>query len=397
MRLASLLRSPTAVDAGVVGVARVDRRTKDLAKRLRPGDVAVIDHVDLDRASAEALVACGVVAVVNAALSTSGRYPNLGPKILADAGILLVDNVGSAVFGAVKDGQRVQIVDGVLSVKGEPVAHGEVLDGPRVDALVADARAGLSTQLESFTANAAEYLRRERDLLLDGAGLPAIATRLEGRHALIVVHGYDYAKDLKGLRHYIGEHGPVLIGVDAGADALIEAGHVPDMIVGDLDAVSDTALRSGAEVIVQADHAGRPAGMDRLEKLGVDGITFHTTGTAEDVAILFADHKGASLIVTAGTHASLVEFLDKGRSGMASTFLTRLQAGPKLVDAKGVARLYRSRIRAWQLLLLLLSGVIALLVAVALTPSGQDLLGAAGQHWNDYWDDFIDWVQGLFS
>lgn len=393
MRIASLRRSRGAAPAGIVGVARVDRRTKSLAKRLRPGDVAVIDHVDLDRASADMLAACGVGAVVNASPSTSGRYPNLGPKILADAGILLVDHVGGDVFGAVKDGQRVQIVDGVVSVKGEGAARGEVLDAPRVDRLMEDARAGMSTQLESFTANAMEYLRRERDLLLDGAGLPGITTRLEGRHALIVVKEYDYSTDLRQLRRYIGEYGPVLIGVEGGADALLEAGHQPDLIVGDLEDVSNKALRSGAELVVHAGHVGRPTGMDRLERLGIDGIPFHTTGTAEDAAMLFAEHNNASLIVTIGTNATLVALLDKGRSGMASTFLTRLQAGSKLVDAKAVTRLYRSQVRSWHLLLLLLSGIVALIVAVALTSTGQEWLDDLGR----YWADLLNWVQGLLS
>lgn len=393
MRIANLRRSPRSVDAGVVGAARVDRRTKDVAKRLRPGDIAVMDQVDLDRASAETLVERGVAAVVNAAPSMSGRYPNLGPQILVDAGIVLVDHVGTQVFGAVKDGQRIHLLDGVVSVKGARAAQGRELDASTVEEMTEAARTGMATQLESFTANAMEFLRRERDLLLDGAGLPQIATRLEGRHVLIVVHGHDYASDLRSLRPYIAEYGPVLVGVDSGADALIQAGHTPDLIVGELDDVSDHALRSGAEVVVNTDHAGRPPGMDRLERLSVDGVPFHTSGTAEDVAVLFAEHKGASLIVTAGTNATLVEVLDTGHSGMASTFLTRLQAGPKLADAKAVARLYRGRVRAWQLMAMVLAAVVALVVAILLTPQGQEWTADIGQ----YWDELTDWVQGIIS
>lgn len=393
MRIANLRRPPRAADTGVVGVARLDRRTKSLARRLRPGDIAVVDHVDMDRTSAEALVEAGVVAVVNAAQTTSGRYPNLGPEILTGAGIQIVDDVGQQVFRSLKDGQRIQVDGGTVLLKGEPVARGQVLDGPRVEILMEQARTSLSTQLEAFTANAMEYLRRERDLLFDGTGLPQISTRLANRHVLVVVADHDYQRDLKLLRGYMGEYSPVLVGVEAGADAILEAGGRPDLVVGDLETVSDAALRCGAEVVVHSGHAGRPPGMDRLERLGIDGVPFHTTLTAEDVALLFAHHKQAALIVTAGVHSSLVDYVDHRRSGMASTFLTRLQAGPKIVDATSVSRLYRSRVRPWHLLLLLLAGIAALLVAISVTPLGQEWVGDLG----GYWDDVTDWVQGFFT
>lgn len=393
MKLPNLRRSQDAHETGLSGVVRLDRRTKDLTKRLKPGDIAVIDHIDIDRASAESLVACGVAAVVNAAQSTSGRYPNLGPEILTDAGIPLIDHVGEGIFSTLKEGGRIRIEDGVVTAKGNDIAEGEVLDAARVTALMTDARAGLSTQLESFTANTMEYLRRERDLLLDGAGVPDIETKLENRHVLIVVRGYDYKQDLVALRHYIKEYKPVLIGVDGGADALVEQGHEPDVIVGDMDSVSDKTLRSGAEVVVHAHRDGRAPGMDRLDKLGVKGVPFPATGTSEDIAMLLADDKGASIIVAVGSHATLLEFLDKGRSGMASTFLTRLRVGPKLIDAKGVTHLYRTRIRAWQLLLLLIAGLIALGVALVATPVGREWLSV----FDAPWDDFTYWLQGLFS
>src|SRR5699024_2163728 len=299
---------------------------------------------DLDRATAEALVARGVAAVVNASSFISGRYPNLGPKILSDAGVVLVDHVGDSVCANVKHGQRVHSDDGVLRVKGDDAASGDELDSARVTSMMEDARAGMAAQLEAFTANAMEYLRRERDLLLDGAGLPSITTRLAGRHALIVARSSDCAEDLKQLRSYIAEYGPVLIGVGEGADALLEAGLTPDLIVGDMEGGSDETLRCGAEIVVHSETVGRPEGMDRLERLGVDGVPFHTSGTAQDAALLFADHMEASLIVTVGMDARLVEFLDQSRSPMASNFLTRLQTGAKLVDAKAVAQLYRGRV-----------------------------------------------------
>ena len=356
------------------GVARLDRRTKDLTKRLRPGDVAIIDHLDLDRVSAEALVGCGVAAVVNAAPSTSGRYPNLGPQIVVDAGITLLDAVGSEVMSAVAEGDVVR-VEGELLLRGEEaVAQGSVQTRESVEAAMAAARTGLSAQIEAFAGNTMEYLRRERDLLLDGVGVPDIGTKLEGKHVLIVVRGYHYKEDIVALRPYLRENHPVLIGVDGGADALIDEGYVPDLIVGDMDSVSDRALRSGAEIVVHAYRDGSAPGLARVEAMGVPCVAFPAAGTSEDVAMLLADDKGAELIVAVGTHATLVEFLDKGRAGMASTFLTRLRVGGKLIDAKGVSRLYRSRISNGQIALLIVAGMIAVFTALAATPAGQVLL-----------------------
>jgi len=372
-------------------VIRLDRRTKNLTKRLRPGDIALIDHLDIDRVSAEGLVASRVAAVVNVSASVSGRYPNLGPEIIAAAGIPLIDGVGAEVFATLNDGDLVTINNGVIHRKGAVVGSGEVLDAERILQLMAQARSGLAAQLEAFTANTMEYLRRERALLLDGVGVPDIDTVLVNRHVLLVVRGYDYREDLAALRHYIREYRPVLIGVDGGADALIEAGYTPDMVIGDMDSVSDSTLRSGAELVVHAYRDGRAPGLERIERLGREAVVFPAAGTSEDVAMLLADSKGATLIVAVGTHATLVEFLDKGRSGMASTFLTRLRVGPKLVDAKGVSRLYRHRIHTWQLMLLLLAGAFALVAALAATPTGQGWLSVIDARWND----LLYWVRGL--
>jgi len=391
MRLPVLRKSAADPASGVSGVIRRDRRTKNLTKRLRPGDIALIDHLDIDRVSAEGLVASRVAAVVNVSASVSGRYPNLGPEIIAAAGIPLIDGVGAEVFATLNDGDVVMIENGVIHRKGAVVGSGEVLDAERILQLMAQARSGLAAQLEAFTANTMEYLRRERALLLDGVGVPEIDTVLANRHVLLVVRGYDYREDLAALRHYIREYRPVLIGVDGGADALIEAGYTPDMVIGDMDSVSDSTLRSGAELVVHAYRDGRAPGLERIERLGREAVVFPAAGTSEDVAMLLADSKGATLIVAVGTHATLVEFLDKGRSGMASTFLTRLRVGPKLVDAKGVSRLYRHRIHTWQLMLLLLAGAFALVVALAATPTGQGWLSVIDARWND----FLYWVRGL--
>ncbi len=391
MRLASMRRTRPEQLPGTAGVVRIDKRTKNLTKRLQPGDIAVIDHIDIDKVSAEALVACQVAAVINVAPSTSGRYPNLGPEILVSVGIPLLDKVGPEVMTLLEEGERVR-VDGDVVYRGEqPVATGASQDPGTVAAAMEEARAGLAVQLEAFAGNTMEYLRQERELLLDGVGVPDVRTRLEGRQVLIVVRGYHYKEDLQTLKPYIREYRPVLVGVDGGADALLEAGYTPDMIVGDMDSVSDTALCCGAELVVHAYRDGRAPGLERLRRMNLDAVVFPAAGTSEDVAMLLADDKGADLIVAVGTHATLVEFLDKGRSGMASTFLTRLRVGGKLVDAKGVSRLYRSRISNMQVVLLVLAGLLALFVALQATPTGQAVMSAL----RGFWDDFQFWIQSL--
>jgi uncharacterized membrane-anchored protein len=388
-----LIRSrPEPVDGpGVGGIARVDRRTKNLTKRLRPGDIAVIDHLDIDKVAADALVARRPAAVVNASQSTSGRYPNLGPEIIVAAGIPLLDAAGPEVM-ALRDGSSVRICDGEVWAGDRLVAQGRMQDKESVSAAMEEARSGLSAQLESFVANTMELLRHERDLLLDGVGVPAISTELTGRHVLIVVRGYHYREDLATLRPYIREYRPALIGVDGGADAIFEAGYLPDLVVGDMDSVSDRALTCGAEVVVHAYRDGRAPGLDRVRALGVQPVVFPATGTSEDIAMLLADDKGASLIVAVGTHQNLIEFLDKGRAGMSSTFLTRLRVGGKLVDAKGVSRLYRQRISNWQVTVLLVAGLLALGVAVAVTVGGQGAYSVV----SSWLGDVVGWVRSWF-
>lgn len=378
---------------GVTAVARIDRRTKRLTKRLQAGEIAIIDHVDVDRVSAEALVACGAAGVVNVASGISGRYPNLGPQILVEAGVPFVDNATAELFERVKDGDLVRVHEGVVYLDDEVVGKGDVQTAESVEASMAEARAGLTVQIEAFAANTMEYVRRERDLLIDGVGVPDIRADMEGRHVLIVVRGYHYKEDIAALRPYIREYRPVMIGVDGGADALMEAGYVPDVIVGDFDSVSAKALTCGAELVVHAYRDGRAPGLERVQQLGHDAVVFPAIGTSEDIAMLLADDKGADLIVAVGTHATLVEFLDKGRLGMSSTFLTRLRVGGKLIDAKGVSRLYRSRISTPSLLLLVATTLITMGLAVIVSPVGKIWLDNV----RDVWNGFIFWLVGLFS
>ncbi|SHN47853.1 putative cytokinetic ring protein SteA [Cryptosporangium aurantiacum] len=394
MRLPTL-RRPRAADgdSATAGPARLDRRTKRLTQRLKPGDVAIIDHVDIDRVAGDALVASGCSAVINASPSISGRYPNLGPEVIVGAGIPLVDAVGQEIFDRVREGQRIRIDGSSIYLGDELVATGQRQDTESVAAAMTEAKAGLSVQLEAFAANTMEYMKRERDLLLDGVGVPEIRTPIDGRHCLIVVRGYDYREDLEVLGSYIREFRPVLIGVDGGADALVEAGYTPDLIVGDMDSVSDDVLRCGAEVVVHAYPDGRAPGLARVDRLGVRAVVFPAAATSEDIAMLLADERGATLIVAVGTHATLVEFLDKGRAGMASTFLTRLRVGGKLVDAKGVSRLYRQRVSSMSLFVLIAAALCAMAAALAISTVGRTSLQLLAEQW----DNLVFQLQRLFS
>ena len=392
MKLAPLRRRGDAAP-GVTGVARLDRQTLRLAGRLNHGDIAIIDQVDLDRVAAEALVVAKPAAIINAQPSISGRYPNLGPQLIVAHDILLLDNVGAEIFAAVKEGTKVRI-DGHSVFVGDAVVVTGTLQNPEtVKASMSEAKSGLASQLEAFAVNTAEFMSRERRLLLDGEGIPDIKTRFAGRHAVIVVRGHDHQRDLRSLRHYIREYKPVLVGVDGGADALLEAGLEPNLIIGDMDAVSDAALATGAEVVVHAYPDGRAPGLARVQDLGIDAITFPTSGTSEDAAMLLADNNGADLVVAVGSHATLTEFLDRGRSGMASSFLTRLRLGSKVMDASGVARLYRNRISGAALLLLVIAAVVAIVAALAVSDTGRDYLGSLHHDWNNV----VDWIQDKFS
>lgn len=357
------------------GTARLDKRTKDLVKRLGTGDIAIIDHADLDRVSAEGLLGSGVEVVVNAAASISGAYPNVGPLLLARAGVRILDRVGDEIFELLREGDTVQIVDCSLVRDGLVLTTGEWLTVRSIEESMERANARLGERLDEFARNTLDFLEREKDLLTDGAGVPRVRTSMDGRHVLVVVRGYDYREDLRALIPYIREMRPVLIGVDGGADAIREAGLSPDIIVGDMDSVSDEALGSGAELIAHVYDDGRSPAMDRIRALGLEATPWSIRATSEDLALLLAYESAADLIVAVGTHANLVEYLDKGRRGMASTFLVRLKVGPRLVDAKGVNKLYRTSVRPVDLVLLTGAALIAVSVITVISPDARSMLG----------------------
>jgi uncharacterized membrane-anchored protein len=351
------------------GRARLGRRTKDLVKRLRPDDVAVIDHTDLDRVSAEELADAGVRVVINVSSSASGRFPNPGPLELVRAGVTLIDAPGAPLFEQLSDGELVTVRGASVFRNGDRVAEGHELTAAELLQLLESQQSRVTEALEAFADNTLQHLREEGRLLAQGIAFPPLQTRLRDRHALVVARGPGYKRDLRIVRPYIREFKPVLVAVDGGADALLDAGLRPDIIVGDMDSVSDRALRTGAELLVHAYPHGRAPGRGRLERLELSYELVAAPGISEDIALLLAHDKGAELIVAVGTHFNLVEFLERDRAGMASTFVSRLKVGEVLVDAKGVSRLVSRRIGIWPLIVISGTGLLAMAAAVAASPS----------------------------
>jgi uncharacterized membrane-anchored protein len=374
----TLLRRRPVVDSGpdppIHGAARLDRKTKNLVKRLGAGDVAVIDHADLDRIAAEDLAASGARAVVNLAPFSTGAYPNAGPLLLARAGVRLIEAPAAPLFEELRDGDMVVIEGGEVRRDGAVLAAGRALTVDDLTAQLEHQRERIDEALAAFAENTIAHIRDEGELLAGGIELPRTRTAFRDRHVLIVVRGPTYRKDLRALRAYIGDVRPVLVGVDGGADAIIEEGLAPDVVLGDMDSASDAALRSGAELIVHAYPDGRAPGRERLERLGLDHLTVPAPATSQDVAMLLAFEKGAALIVSVGAHFNLIEFLDKSRAGMSSTFLTRLRVGETLVDAKGVSRLYNPGVSGRQLMLFLAVSLVLIAIMVLTLPALENLV-----------------------
>jgi uncharacterized membrane-anchored protein len=357
-----------------VGIARLGRRTKHLVKRLRPGDVAVVDHLNIDRIAAEELIATGVRAVVNASESSDGRYPNTGPLLLARAGVALVDVSGADPFELLDDGARVTVAAGLVSADGGATMHGHELGIEELELRLAEQRERVDEALAEFAENTVAHVRQETDLLTGAVEFPATRTSFRDRHVLIVVRGEGHRRDLKALRAYIRDVRPVIVAVDGGADGALEAGLCPDIILGDMDSAGDAALRCGAELIVHAYPDGRAPGRERLITMGLTHTLVPAAGTSEDVAMLMAYEKGADLIVSVGAHFNLIEFLDRNRAGMSSTFLTRLRIGERLVDAKGVSRLYNPGSGFGPLPLFLAAFAILLAILAIASPALGDLV-----------------------
>ncbi|WP_053957373.1 putative cytokinetic ring protein SteA [Inediibacterium massiliense] len=354
-------------------IARIDKRTKELVNRLNSGEIAVINHKDLDEVAANSLVMCKPRMVINAAESISGRYPNLGPEILEKAGIPILDHVGEEAFDKINEGDLLGIKDNEIYLNDQWIGKGTLLTRELIKKRLEETNENFENELDKFIENTLEYAKKEKDILLGNLKIPKVKTKFKERHTLVVVRGQNYKEDLHAIRSYIEEFNPILIGVDGGGDALLEFGYVPDMIVGDMDSVSDECLKACKEIVVHAYTNGKAPGLQRVTELGLDAVVFPAPGTSEDIAMLLAFENQTELIVAVGSHSNMIDFLDKGRRGMASTFLVRLKVGSKLIDAKGVNKLYRESVKIKHFVGLAFGAMIPVFIVAALSPAVQQL------------------------
>jgi uncharacterized membrane-anchored protein len=385
MRMAALLSRNSSTRPGVTGTARVDRDIDRLLRRVEPGDIVVLDVLDLDRVTADALVDADIAGVVNASPSISGRYPNLGPEVLVASGVTLIDEAGPEIFKKLKEGARLRLHNGGVYAGDRRLALGTERSEHEITEMMHEAKSGLVSHLEAFAGNTIEFIRSESPLLIDGIGIPDVDVDLYKRHVVVVAEGPGAEVDLKALKPFIKEYQPVLIGVGSGADTLRKGGYRPQLIVGDPDKMSAEVLKCGAQVVLPADADGHAPGLERIQDLGVGAMTFPAAGTAADLALLLADHHGASLIVTVGHAANIEEFFDRSRAQHTpSTFLTRLKVGEKVVDAKAVATLYRSRISGGSIALLVIAMLIAIIVALWVSRTDTVVIDWIVQYWNRF-------------
>lgn len=391
MKMSALLSRNTSARPGVTGTARVDRDIDRLLRRVGEGDIVVLDILDLDRMTADALVDARIAGVVNASPSISGRYPNLGPEVLVANNIALIDSVGDEAFKKIKDGAKIRLHNGGVYAGDRRLVHGVERSDEEIADLMHDAKTGLVAHLEAFAGNTIEFIRSESPLLIDGIGIPDIDVDVFRRHVVVVADGPGAEEDLKALKPFIKEYQPVLVGVSGGADILHKAGYRPALIVGNPDSISADALKCGAQVVLPADADGHAVGLERIQDLGIGAMTFPAAGSAADLALLLVDHHGASLIVTAGHSATIEEFFDRSRQqSNPSTFLTRLKVGEKLVDAKAVATLYRNHISGGAIAMLILAVLFAIIAALWVSRADAVVID-----WIvTYWNRFTVWVQG---
>jgi uncharacterized membrane-anchored protein len=391
--MATLLSRNSSSRPGVVGTARVDRDIDRLLRRVEPGDIVVLDVLDLDRVTADALVDANIAGVVNASPSISGRYPNLGPEVLVANGVTLVDEAGPEIFKKLKEGAKLRLHNGGVYAGDRRLALGTERSEHEITEMMHEAKSGLVAHLEAFAGNTIEFIRSESPLLIDGIGIPDVDVDLYRRHVVVVAEEDSAEADLKALKPFIKEYQPVLIGVGSGADVLRKAGYRPQLIVGDPGQMTAEVLKCGAQVVLPADADGHAPGLERIQDLGVGAMTFPAAGSAADLALLLADHHGASLIVTVGHTANIEEFFDRQRQhSNPSTFLTRLKVGAKLVDAKAVATLYRSRISGGSIALLVIAMLIAIIVALWVSRTDTVVIDWIVQYWNRFTLLIQGWV-----
>ena len=358
----------------IEGVARKDKVTKNLTNRLKARDIAIISHRDLDEIAAISLMEKKISCVINTEETISGKYPNRGPEILLEKGIPIFEvNEGSSLDRII-EWETIGIVGDKIIRNGEYIADCTYLGRDRIEELLKLGYDNIEFELDNFIENTLEYAKKEKSLVTGALSIPEIKTNINQKHVLVVVRGRDYKEDLMTIRSYINEVKPILIGVDGGADALLEFGYIPDIIVGDMDSVSDKCLSISKEVIVHAYANGKAPGLERVKSLGIKPILFQSPGTSEDIALLLSYEKNADLIVAVGTHTNMIDFLEKGRLGMASTFLVRLKIGDKLVDARGVNKLYGSKLNLKYLIFIIIAALVPIIILTLINPVTRELI-----------------------
>ncbi|HWP95892.1 MAG TPA: putative cytokinetic ring protein SteA [Syntrophomonadaceae bacterium] len=351
------------------GRTRLDRRTKNLVKRLKRNEIAVINHDDIDEVAANSLIDIKPMAILNTQASVTGRYPAKGVYRILKAGIPVIDMLDDSIFEKIREGSWIEIRNNQVWAQGRQLAKGQVLTLDWVAEKLREGNANIQSGLDRFVENTLEYAKKEKDILLGNLDVPSLEAQIQGRHVLIVVRGSGYKEDLKTISSYIQEEKPVLIGVDGGADALLDFGLKPDIIVGDMDSVSDEALRSGAQLVVHAYTDGSAPGKERLDKMELNASTFPMPGTSEDVAMIMAWENGARLIVAVGSHSNMIDFMEKGRQGMGSTLLVRMKVGPILVDARGVSQLYKQSMHKSYLFEMLVAAMVPIIIILWVSPA----------------------------
>lgn len=358
----------------IKGIVRKDKKTKKLINRLNPGDIALLCHRDIDEIAAISLIESKVKAVLNVEKTLSGKYPNRGPLLLNKSGIPIFEVDKTNIFDLINEGDELKIDGNKIIYKNRVISFCKIIDIYEIEKMMEIGNSNLEKELDRFIENTLEYAKKEKGLVLGKVKIPQITTKIKGKHALVVVRGKGYKRDLEAIQNYVKEVRPVLIGVDGGGDAILEFGLIPDIVIGDMDSVTDRCLKVSKEIIVHAYPDGRAPGMARLNSLDINPIVFSSPGTSEDIALLLCYSKGADLIVAVGTHNNMIDFLEKGRNGMASTFLVRLKIGDKLVDAKGVSKLYRSNLKLRYVIGIGLAALIPILVITMMFPPMRDLL-----------------------
>ncbi len=358
----------------IKGMLKKDKKTKNLTKRLEYGDIALIDHKDLDEVAALSLVESKIKCLINMSETISGRYPNQGPSILLEANIPIFEVKEENIYNQIVEGDIIEIIDDYIVYKGNKIAQCKLLDEDTIQELLDIGFHNTEKELERFIENTLEYAKKEKGLVTGKISIPRTKTKINGKHVLVVVRGKDYKMDLDAIRSYIDEVNPIFIGVDGGGDALLDYGYIPHIVVGDMDSVSDKCLKKTKEIIVHAYPDGRAPGLKRIKNLGLDAQVFPAPGTSEDIALLLSYANGADLIVAVGTHTNMIDFLEKGRSGMSSTFLVRLKVGSILVDAKGVNKLYHSSLKLKYVIGIAIAALIPIAVITSMHPLMKELV-----------------------